>query len=671
MSRLHLPPIPLAVESPEVVRSRSKGRTRIVGGLLLAVLGLICVRGAQLCIAPSDRTIREANVRRWGQVTLQARRGQVLDRNGRQLATSVDTPNIIVDPQMVPPDAIQPLSEALSTVLGRPEDELRSEIGRKGSRYVRLAQRVHPRTVVDVERVRKSTNLPKPALYVERASRRYYPEETLLSHVLGFISADGHGRAGIEFSLDEYLSGGTILFQRRHDLRGLAVDGPLGDTARQRAAGMTVHTTIDRRIQRITERALEGVLLRSDPVSASAVVVDVETGDILALANVPTFNPNAPGSDPAPRRNHAVQDAIEPGSVFKPFTAAAAVEEGLVTGASPIDCEGGTWYLGRSRIRDDHPHGMVTVSDVVKYSSNIGAAKLALQVGAEGFIDYMHAFGFGERTGIALPGERRGTVRSADTIRPIELATTSYGQGVTSTVLQLAMATAALANEGVRMKPRLVTRVEDAHGVPEYVQGPEEVVRVISPETAREVTEMMVTVTEPGGTATRARVPGFRVAGKTGTAEKAENGRYGAGRIGSFIGFLPADDPVLAVVVSVDEPRKGSRYGGIVAAPAFAEIGEEALRYLGVEPDPELLDEVTESSEEEVERVDNEPIRLAWAREGWEIPDLGGRPLREVVAGLGPSGIQLDIRGSGHVVGQDPPAGAVVAPGQPLLVTLK
>ena len=595
----------------------------------------------------------------------------MLDRNGRQLATSVDTPNIIVDPTMVPPRLVEPLAEALSPVLGLSRDQLVRRITKEQTKFVNLAKRVHPRTVVEVKRIRESLRLPDVALPIQTDSHRFYPEETLGAHVLGFVNNDGEGKAGLEYTFNEHLYGDTLLFQRRRDRVGRAVDGPLSDAARQRAAGMTVHTTIDRRIQRITERALEGVLLRSDPVSASAVVVDVETGDILALANVPTFNPNAKGSDSVPRRNRAVQDAIEPGSVFKPFTVAAAVEEGLVTGASPIDCEGGTWYLGRSRIRDDHPHGMVTVSDVVKYSSNIGAAKLALQVGAEGFIDYMHAFGFGERTGIPLPGERRGIVRSADTILPIELATTSYGQGVTSTVLQLAMATAALANDGVRMKPRLVTRVEDAYGVPEFVQGPEEVVRVISPATAREVTEMMVTVTEPGGTATRARVPGFRVAGKTGTAEKAENGRYGAGRIGSFIGFLPADDPVLAIVVSVDEPRKGSRYGGIVAAPAFAEIGEEALRYLGVEPDPELLDEATESAEEEVERVDNEPIRLAWAREGWEIPDLGGRPLREVVAGLGPSGIQLDIRGSGHVVGQVPPAGAVVAPGQPLLVTLK
>jgi cell division protein FtsI (penicillin-binding protein 3) len=648
------------------VRKRAKWRVRLVGGVLLGLLGVIALRGVQLCVAPSDRTIREASVQRWGQVTLQARRGQVLDRNGRQLATSVDTPNVIVDPEMVGAGGELELAESLSVLLERPVHELLEKIERRGSRYAVLARRVHPRTVLEVER------LHDPALWIERASRRYYPEETLASHLLGFVDSNGHGRAGLEKGLDEHLAGGTILVQRRRDRRGLAVDDPLGDEARERAAGMTVHTTIDRRIQRITERALEGVILRSDPVSATAIVVDVSSGDILALANAPTFNPNAPGTDPVPRRNHAVQDAIEPGSVFKPFTAAAAVEEGLVTGSSPIDCEGGTWYLGRSRIRDDHPHGVVTVSEVVKYSSNIGAAKLALNVGAERFLDYMAAFGFGAKSGVSLPGERAGTVRAASRIRPIELATTSYGQGVTSTVLQLAMATAALANDGVRMRPRLVTRVEDAHGVPELVQAPEVAQRVVSVATAQEVAKMMVTVTEPGGTATRAQIPGYLVAGKTGTAEKAENGRYGAGRIGSFIGFVPADDPVIAVVVSVDEPRKGSRYGGIVAAPAFSEIGEASLHYLGVEPNPLLLDDSDEGTVEVVP-VDEvtAPLDIRWVDQGWEVPDLGGRGLREVVAGLGASGIRLDIQGTGHVVGQEPPPGAIVAPGQALRVTLQ
>ncbi|MFT4625239.1 MAG: cell division protein FtsI (penicillin-binding protein 3) [Myxococcota bacterium] len=640
---------------------------RFLGASMLLCLAAIGMRGVQLCVAPSDRTIREASAQRWGQVTLQARRGEVLDRNGRRLATSVDTPNVIVDPQMVEPGEELALARQVAAAIGRPVDGVLQQIRREGSRYAVIERRVHPRIAVEVSRI------GHPALWIERASRRYYPEETLAAHMLGFVDANGHGRSGLEIGLDEHLAGGTILVQRRRDRRGLAVDDPLGDDERDRSAGMTVHTTIDRRIQRITERALEGVMLRSDPLSVSAVVVDVRSGDILALANAPTFNPNAPGVDPVPRRNHAVQDAIEPGSVFKPFTAAAAVEEGLVTESTPIDCEGGTWYLGRSRIRDDHPHGRVTVSEVVKYSSNIGAAKLALQVGSTDFIDYMRAFGFGERSGIELPGERRGTLRSADKIRPIELATTSYGQGVTSTVLQLAMATATIANGGVRMRPRLVTRVEDAHGIPELVQPAKAVRRVISEDTAQQVTRMMVTVTEPGGTATRAQIPGFRVAGKTGTAEKAENGRYGAGRIGSFIGFVPADDPVIAIVVSVDEPRKGSRYGGIVAAPAFAEIGQAVLHHLGVEPDPALLDAPASAPSPTPEPASGgfEPLNLRWAGGGWELPDLQGRGLRDVVAGLGPSGVRLDIRGTGHVVRQEPEAGAIIAPGQSLRIRLQ
>lgn len=670
---LVLPPIEPAVEPLPVLRQRAESRVRFVSGLLVLLLLAVAVRGAHLCLAPSERTLRSAAVQRWDQITLRARRGEVYDRNGRRLATSVATPNIIIDPMRVRSDERDELAVRLESMLGVPREEIRAKMERE-SQYQRLAMQVHPRVAADIEA------LDHPALWVEREPRRFYPEETLASQVLGFVDAAGAGREGLESSLDQWLRGGSVLLQRRRDRHGMNVDDPTGN--QELAAGLNVTLTLDRTLQRIAERALAGVMERTVPDAAWAVVVDVKTGDILAMANAPSFNPNLLSEDPVPRKNHVLQDAIEAGSVFKPFTVAVAVEEGLVHHDSKIDCEGGGYTIGRARIRDDHPHGVITIRELLKYSSNIGSAKLALRVGGEKFLDYFRKFGFGSRTGIQLPGERSGVLRKADHIKPIELATTAYGQGVTSTPLQLAMAVAALGNDGVRMTPRLVTRIEDLHGVPEFVRPPTVAERVVSEATADEVVEMMISVTEPGGTATRAAVPGYLVAGKTGTAQKAENGRYGDGRIGSFVGLIPADAPRLAIVVSVDDPSVGSRYGGIVAAPAFAEIAGAAMRHLGVPPNPELLalaEAAKRKAPVEPPPVDElppappeaSPLVLGWTGDAWTVPDLTGRSLRDLAAALGPSGLALRAEGSGVVVSQVPPPGAALAPGAELQVVLR
>lgn len=649
-------------EPTELVMARARGRLWFGGYVLLGLLGLTGVRGMQLCIDPAEKTLSAASQQRWGSVRLASRRGAILDRNGRRLAASVATPNVVVDPKRVKPEEVDILAEQVADILEIDADEVAAKM-RRSSRYARLAARVHPSLAARID------DLRHPALWSERGARRYYPEEELAAQVLGFVDGGGTGRAGLERYLDDQLRGGSLLVQQRRDRRGLAVDRL---RARDDNMGMDVHTTLDRSIQRMAERALEGVIERSDPVAASIVVMEVDSGDVLAMANVPTFNPNAVGKDPSLRRNHAVQDAIEPGSVLKPFTVAAAVEEGLVTTRTSIDCEGGVYAIGRVRIHDDHPHRIVSVGEVIKYSSNIGSAKLALRLGAERFLGYMKRFGFGRRTGVQVPGERSGMMRSFDRIKPIELATTSYGQGMTATVMQVAAATATLANGGVRMRPRLVKRVEDLHGVPEYIQTPTVESRVVSEETAKQVARAMVTVTERGGTGLRARVPGYEVAGKTGTAEKVVDGRYsGTARIGSFMGFVPADDPVLAIVVTVDEPRKGSRYGGTVAGPAFSQLAGEALRYLNVPPDPALLPSDDTSDEDAVASVEPEPLRMAWNGDAWTLPAFEGLSMRQVLRGVQGTGLSVELSGSGTVFEQSPPAGARLAPGETVTLTLR
>lgn len=687
-NRLEAPRVLVTVEPRAIVRDRARSRARWLGVGIGALLVTIAARGAQLCLAPDDEVLAVGRAQRYATVVMRADRGDVYDRRGRRLATSVATPSVAVDPQMftemfarekVTPEARQAMVEAethrvaieVARILGLPAADVEAQMHRD-ARYVKLAALVHPQMAARIDA------LDHPAVWTHLDPHRYYPEETLAAQLIGFVDSAGRGQAGLEQSLDRYLRGGSVVVQRRRDRRGLDVDRP-AEVDLDANQGHDVWLTLDRQIQFFAEEALAEAALESQPKSASALVVDVESGDILAMANWPPFNPNTVGAPDDAWKNHLIVDAIEPGSIFKPFTIAAAVEEGLVEPDSRIDCEGGAWSIGRARIRDDHPHGTVTLGEVMKYSSNIGSAKLAFKVGADKFIDYLHAFGFADKTGIPIPGERNGKVRTADAIKPIELATTAFGQGTTATPLQLVMGIAALANEGVLMAPRLVTKVVDVHGVTEWEQSPTPVHRAVSVATARKVTEMMALVTEPGGTGTRGRIEGYRVGGKTGTAQKVEDGRYGDKRIGSFVGFVPVEDPVIAVIVIVDEPSVGSRYGGIVAAPAFSRLSERTLRYLGVPPNPDLVESAPPNAPKrppvvamtEVEPAENAPVRLAWAQGAWTVPDLAGHGVRDVLAGFEGTGVKLDVRGSGVAVAQDPPPGGLLPPGGTLSVTFR
>jgi cell division protein FtsI (penicillin-binding protein 3) len=662
--RIAVPTVEARAEAPSAVLARARRRTTLLAGVVVVALGAIGVRAASLCVVPSDVTVTRGSSQRWEQMVLRARRGSIYDRTGAPLVVSVDTPTVVLDPELsmeLEDHDRAALARRLSRLLGIPVPAILEKMARPG-RYARLATKVHPKIAADV------ADIGSRAVFLESDQRRYYTEGALAGHVLGFVDGAGEGKTGLEAGLDPWLRGSSALLQRRRDRHGLDVDR-LRDVDRVSTAGMDVHLTLDRRIQHIAERALDNVMERSKPAAAMAIVLDPRTGDVLALANTPAYNPNALPDDQALMRNRSVLDEFEPGSVLKPFVAAAALEEGKVRLDTLVNCENGRWAVGRSRIGDDHPHGSITVSEVIKYSSNIGSAKLAFQLGAETYLDYLHRFGFGHPTGVELPHERPGRVRKAATIKPIELATTSYGHGMTATALQLVSAMGTLANEGVRMRPRLVSRIVDEDGVPVEIHEPEILDRVVSPRTAREITDAMVTVTERGGTATRARVPGYLVAGKTGTAWKHEGGRYTDGRIGSFVGFVPADDPKLAIVVVVDDVRQGSRYGGIAAAPAFAEIAAHSLRYLGVEPNPELLAAERAAAPKprrapaapEVAPPPRAPLTLVDA--AWRLPDLTGRTMREALAALQGTELQLELVGSGRVASMDPPPGAHATPG--------
>ena len=657
------------------VLAEGRDRVRWLALALAAFLVVLAGRAAQLTMLKDERLQTRGDQYR-STLEMKGRRGALQDRTGRLVAVTVDLPTLYADPRTASDADLERWLPRLAAITGRPEAWIRERFDAGGGnlRRIELASSLEPeevRPAIRALRAEYKETRRRDALWFwsEDEPVRLYPGRELAAPLLGFTDASDDGVAGLEKLLNRELEGDTYRVLQARDRKGRAIDMGVDDDRLGRS-GHGVRLTLDMAIQHATEESLERAMIASQPEAAMAVVLDIRSGAILAMASLPSGNPNANSqrADLALFKNRPALDQIEPGSVFKPFVAAAALEEGIVTPETTIDCELGAWVVGGKTIKDDHPKGVISVTEVIKYSSNIGAAKLGMKLGAERTLKYLKDFGFARGTGLGLPGEVAGQMRNAATIRPIELATTSFGQGVTASPVQLAAAVATIANGGVRMAPRLVDALIDRAGTVEAVREPRTDRRVISEDTAAKVAAMMQTVTEEGGTGTRAAVPGYKVAGKTGTAQKVENGAYHpTKRIGSFVGFIPADRPVLAIAVTVDSPTVGSRYGGIVAAPAFAEIATFSMRYLGIPADPPV--ETEPAAESVVATVSAPaPIELRAAGDGstWIMPDLAGRSMRASLAGLQAGGFDLDVRGSGRLVEQVPAPGSRLSAGDPV-----
>jgi cell division protein FtsI (penicillin-binding protein 3) len=690
--------------SPEEADARILGEARIRGRLALLGLGLflaaVALRSAWLMVVPDERLEERGREQFQAAVEMRGKRGALLDHNNRVLAYTVSLPALYINPARIEKmkadhelteEAFTERIRQISQATGRTEAWILNRYGARNANGNRL-QEVRIQSSMDPATGKALlAGMPRDAIWLEEEPVRVYPGKDLAAPLIGFTDASDDGAAGLEKVLQHELAGDTYRILQAHDRKGRTIEAGV-DEARLRRGGRSVRLTIDSAIQRVAEEALDEAMVASAPEAAMAVVMDIETGAILAMASRPGGNPNdnVDRADQMLFKNRPAMDQIEPGSVMKPFVVAAALEEGLVTPNQIFDCELGSWSVGGRTIRDDHPKGAITVSDIIKYSSNIGTAKIGLMLGPVKLLEYLKDFGFSRSTGLGLPGEVPGSMRSAATIRTIELATTSFGQGVTGSPVQLAAAAATIANGGVRMNPMLVEAVLDRDGAVETAREPRVDRRVISEKTARTVTTMMEGVTDDGGTGTRARVPGYRVAGKTGTAQKVEGGVYSATkRIGSFVGFLPADRPEVAIVVSVDSPTIGSKYGGIVAAPAFSKIGAFVMRYWGIPADPPTAETEPVAEGETppppvyLPPVDPEDGLLARTaapasalelvtdgRGNWILPDLSGRSLRDALTSLAPTGVDLQVDGFGRVAEQSPPAGAAVAPGTPVRLRL-
>ncbi len=555
---------------------------------------------------------------------VEAPRGTIFDRQGRILAKSMETPSIGMVVEKVPEEEIPALAEALQMS----EEALRRRMqGHDG--FIWVQRQTTPEIAQAVQA------LDVPGIRIETEWRRFYPLGPEFGHPLGFVGVDGHGLEGIELSFDRALNGDYGIRVIRRDAQGRSLPG--STWLRKPRGGEPLHLTLDAGIQSIAYAALADGVRRHHAQSGSVVVMQPATGEILAMASWPGFNPNDfRHFSPEQWRNRPVTDVFEPGSVMKPFTVAAALESGEWQANTRIYCENGRFKVGSFVIHDSHPMAWETLKTVLAHSSNIGAAKVALSLGAERLYDELRRFGFGQRTGVEVEGESPGILAHYRRWGRVETANIAFGQGVAVTAMQLASAFSTLANHGIHIAPHM-TRREEAM----------ERTRVIPSEVAAIVEDMLITASSPEGTGRRAVPHGYVVAGKTGTAQRAnERGEYSEHHYTSvFAGYVPVEDPALTIVVVVDEPR-GVYYGGLVAAPIFRHIAEAALPYLGILPQqtPSLPAQT--------------PVVRSVATHAANLENRGlnfiGLSLREAYRLAASQGLELHTHGRGWVVRQHP-----------------
>jgi len=646
-------------------------RIGAVAAVLAAGFAVVAGRAVQLQVLQGDRLGSLARDQYLRDLTLKPRRGAITDRNGAVLAGNAEADSIFVDPRDLPASVRARDVARLAKVLGVDARLLEKRVAR-GGRFVWAKRRVSP---AEAEQVKA---LKIAGVGFAKETRRYYPRRELAGQVLGVVGDDDEGLEGVEKAWDDALQGASMRVPSLRDARGLHLLGEAPAPERV-LEGARVELTLDQGLQLAAERALAQAVQQARAASGMAVAMDPATGEILALANAPLWNPNAPRREDM--RNRAVLDSFEPGSTMKAFVLARAVEEGTLRASDSLFCENGAWAVGGHVIHDHRGLGWVGPARVMAASSNICAAKVGLKLGRERLQHAFLAFGFGERTLLGVPGEPRGQVPYPRA--EVSLATMGFGQGMTASALQITQAMAALANGGLLMKPWLVRRVVDpvtsqvlAEAVPTPVR------RAVSGETAALIGRWLEgVVADPDGTGKRARITGWRVAGKTGTAQKADpvSGGYSADRhFSSFVGFAPADAPRVAIGVFIDEP-KGEIYGGEVAAPVFRDIAEHVLKTKGVPPtDPGAVasalppPEPTPDPDGEpaLPSLEVAPRRLPQGRDGVAVPSVQGLSARAALRRLEASDLSADVRGSGRVTGQVPRPGQVAERGTRVRLTL-
>lgn len=623
----------------------------VFGLLFLTVVG----RAFYLQILQHEELVKKADKQHRHRIELTPARGSILDRNGTPLAESIHMDSCYAEPRRIKDP--EGTAAVLAPILGVSKRELSTRLSVNKS-FIWVERWLSPETATRIK------NMKLPGIGFAPESKRFYPNLETAAHVIGFTGRDPNGLEGIELKYDSTILGNTGYMITERDAlgRNIAIKSTV---IKDSSPGKNVVLTLDKTIQFIAEKELAKAVTESSAKAGMALVMESDTGRVLAMANYPTFNPNAYSRySLAQLRNHVVVDSFEPGSTFKVFTIAAALDAGLIKANDIYNCENGVYRVADKIIHDDHPHSRLTVSEIIKYSSNIGAAKIGCKMGEGRLSTYLRNFGIGGRTGIDLPGESPGILKRH--WYTLDTANISFGQGVTLSTIQLVAGISAIANGGNLMKPYLVERILDDSGREIQKFEPQLVRRVVSPATSQLVTKMMETVTGEGGTGTKAAVDGFRVAGKTGTAQKVDpvTHTYSRGkRIGSFVGFVPADKPKLTIAVIIDEPQ-GIKYGGVVAAPAFRGIAQNTLAYLKIQPNQPIKNtpesaKTAASSTPAPEAVAEEDL-LEMQTEGAQMPNFHGMSMRRVLQVMEKRGLNIRLMGSGKATQQSPPPGKVI-----------
>jgi cell division protein FtsI (penicillin-binding protein 3) len=612
-------------------------------------------------VAHADLTAR-ADRQQLDTIDVPAKRGEILDRHGRVLAYSVDADTVFANPLEVEgPDRTASLVCGALDACDNAMRQSMAKMLRKRTQFAYLARKISPEEALRV----RALQLKGIAFLKE--NRRYYPKRELAAHVLGYVGTDNVGLAGLESTYDSQVRGkdGKVLVTadaRQHAL--------FSRVDRQATAGASLELTIDQYLQHIAERELRAGVEKNRAAGGSALIMDPRTGEILALANWPTFNPNTfLESHEQSRRNRAIQDLYEPGSTFKLVTASAALEENVISMRDPVDCSPGfIKFEGRPPIRDMHRYGVMPFTDVIVKSSNVGAIRVGLRLGPERLGRYVSRFGFGQPIAPDFRGENPGIVWNPAKLDSSALASVSMGYQVGVTPVQMAAAASSIANGGTLIEPRVV-RAIIKDGRRSLVQ-PRSLRRTVSEKTVAELTEIMEDVVQRG-TAKSAQIPGYTIAGKTGTAAKLINGRYSRSEYNaSFIGFIPSRDPALTIIVVIDSPHGGGYTGGVVAAPVFKRIAEASLRQIGVGPNigapPPVLvarhdDESATMLPRKVGDSSDYVNNIIQAAESGTMPDLQGLSAREAVRVLTQLGVTARMAGDGFVIDHRP------LPGEPIV----
>ena len=662
-------------------------RALFVAAFIIFWMLAISARLVYLQVSQHDHLGERARNQQQQAIETTAQRGTLVDRQGRELARSIQTESIFVDASKLEDSGdVKCVATQLASVLKIEEKSIArklEEAKTKNSKFVWIARRL------PAEQASRIRGWGLPGVNFRSEPQRFYPNGSIAAHVLGFVGIDGMGLGGVEQFYNEKITGepGKLFLEKDSDgnsYESFEIPGK---------PGQTIILTLDHSIQYRAEQALLEAVTKSRAKSGTAIVLDPRTGEILALANAPTFDPNKPAdAKPEARANWALQNIYEPGSTFKIVSFSAAIEKGLVKPDDRIDCQmGGITVAGR-RIHDHHAFGSLTITEALAKSSNVAAIKLGLRVGDPTMYEYITRFGFGSRTGIELPGETPGLLRPVSRWQQSSIGSIAIGQEVGVTPLQMAAAFGALANDGVRMAPHLVREIRTATGTTVYQANPEQR-RVVNAETARALRRMLENVTL-NGTAKLAQLNGYTAAGKTGTAQKIDPKTRTYSRtkhVASFVGFAPVENPAVVIIVVIDEPG-GAYHGGDVAAPVFRDIAEQILPDLGIAPDTylKLPDGLVADAAEPVapakaveEKLENDAARLATLpsvagrdSKGGEViyavanngfilmPDLSGRSVRDVARACTQLGLRIEARGEGRVTGQNPAPGTELVSGQ-------